>query len=217
MKCNFCGNTCVKDGHQSDGTQRYRCQHCHKRQQATYQYNAYSPDTDSQIISLTKIGVGIRDTAKFLKISTTTLLKRILSIAGGVKMPRISMKHRYEVDEMWSFIGNKQHPVWIAYALDRNTRQVVSFNTGRRSSEMLEPIITTLNNSSALRIYTDKFPGYRRLIAPAIHTCSKIETNHIERHNLTLRTHLKRLTRKTICFSRNIAILTAILKIYFWG
>lgn len=75
---------------------------------------------------------------------------------------------------MWSFIGDKQHPVWIAYALDHHTRQVVSFNIGHRSSEMLELIITTLNNSSAKRIYTNKFPGYRRLIAPAIHTCSKI-------------------------------------------
>lgn len=97
-------------------------------------------------------------------------------------MPQIAMKHRYEVDEMWSFVGNKQHPVWIAYALDHQTREMVSFNIGRRSSEMLEPIITTHNNSSAQRIYTDKFSGYRKLIAPTIHTCSKIGTNHTISH-----------------------------------
>lgn len=77
---------------------------------------------------------------------------------------------------MWSFVGNKQHPVWHACALDHQTREMVSFNIGRRSSEMLEPIITTHNNSSAQRIYTDKFSGYRKLIAPTIHTCSKIES-----------------------------------------
>ncbi len=78
MICKFCGHECKKDGHQSDGTQRYRCPHCLKRQQATYQYKAYSLDTNSQIASLTKIDEGIRDTTKFLKMSTTTLLKRIL-------------------------------------------------------------------------------------------------------------------------------------------
>ncbi|EOU7577892.1 IS1 family transposase, partial [Shigella sonnei] len=32
---------------------------------------------------------------------------------------------------------------------------------------------------------------------------SKKCTQRIERHNLNLRTHLKRLTRKTICFSKS--------------
>ena len=40
-------------------------------------------------------------------------------------------------------------------------------------------------------------------------------TNHIERHNLTIRTHIKRLTRRTICFSRKAIMLYAVLKIYF--
>ncbi|WP_419483940.1 IS1 family transposase [Alistipes indistinctus] len=32
---------------------------------------------------------------------------------------------------------------------------------------------------------------------------------------MTIRTHLKRLARKIICFSRSAVILSAILKIYF--
>lgn len=131
-------------------------------------------------------------------------------------MPQIAMKHRYEVDEMWSFVGNKQHPVWIAYALDHQTREMFSFNIGRRSSEMLEPIITTHNNSSAQRIYTDRFSGYRKLIAPTIHTCSEWKA-HRTAQSHTTHTLQKQLTRKTICLSLNIAILTTILKIYFWG
>ncbi|MCA4783332.1 transposase, partial [Empedobacter stercoris] len=42
-------------------------------------------------------------------------------------------------------------------------------------------------------------------------------TNHIERNHLSLRTHLKRLNRKTICYTKNMDILSAILTIYFWG
>ncbi|WP_371414537.1 hypothetical protein [Flavobacterium sp. YO12] len=33
---------------------------------------------------------------------------------------------------------------------------------------------------------------------------------------MTLRTHLKRLNRCTICSSRSLAVFNAILKIYFW-
>ncbi|WP_255539589.1 IS1 family transposase [Flavobacterium sp. CLA17] len=38
----------------------------------------------------------------------------------------------------------------------------------------------------------------------------------MERKNLTLRTHLKRLNRRTICFSKSLVVFTAVLKIYFW-
>ena len=67
------------------------------------------------------------------------------------------------------------------------------------------------------KIYTDRLRNYSSLIDHSIHCISLYSTNHIERHNLTLRTHLKRLSRKTICFSRSAGILSAILKIYFWG
>jgi IS1 family transposase len=59
--------------------------------------------------------------------------------------------------------------------------------------------------------------NYRFLIAKKLHSTCLHATNHIERKNLTIRTHLKRLNRKTICFSRSLVLLTAILKIYFWG
>ena len=51
----------------------------------------------------------------------------------------------------------------------------------------------------------------------AYHKTSLYGTNHIERNNLTIRTHIKRLTRRTICFSRNVDMLYATLKIYFWA
>jgi insertion element IS1 protein InsB len=39
---------------------------------------------------------------------------------------------------------------------------------------------------------------------PAAHTVSKLHTQQIERKHLTLRTRLKRLARKTICFSKSV-------------
>ena len=217
MRCRYCGQRCVKDGLQADGSQRYKCKHCHKRQQSRYRYNAYAKSTDSQIIALTKIGVGVRNIAKYIRISTTTVLVRIRKIANNIMPPVIPIGHIYEVDEMWSYIKTKRQPVWIAYAMDRKTKQIAAFNIGSRSKEMLAPILGTLNDSRAKQIYTDSLQHYKRLIPRKIHKCTYRGTNHIERHNLTLRTHLKSLSRRTICFSRSAAMLTAVLKIYFWG
>ena len=52
------------------------------------------------------------------------------------------------------------------------------------------------------QFYTDGWGAYERHLDPAEHTVGKGNTQTIERKHLTLRTRIKRLVRKTICFSR---------------
>ncbi|TXG35609.1 IS1 family transposase [Seonamhaeicola maritimus] len=66
-------------------------------------------------------------------------------------------------------------------------------------------------------IYTDKWISYKSLIPSSIHNFTNYETNQIERINLNLRTHLKRLSRRTICYTKSVRMLYATLKLYFWG
>ena len=93
MICKFCGHECKKDGHQANGTQRYECKHCHRKQQEGYKYNAYSPDLDRNIVLYTKEGVGVRSTSRILKISPTTLLRHIILIAKRISHPPIVKRH----------------------------------------------------------------------------------------------------------------------------
>ena len=76
-----------------------------------------------------------------------------------------------------------------------------------------KPIIST---GKTYKIFTDRLKNYRYLIDEKVHSVKRFGTNHIERKNLTLRTHLKRLNRRTICYSKSLVVLIAILKIYFW-
>jgi insertion element IS1 protein InsB len=55
----------------------------------------------------------------------------------------------------------------------------------------------------ASRYYTDTAGVYQRHLPPAQHTVGKLTRQKIERKHLTLRTHLKRLARKMLCFSRS--------------
>ena len=217
-RCITCVDGCanmVKYGRTKSGNQRYICKSCNKTRVADYFYNACKADTNHNIILLTKEGVGIRSTARILKISTTTLLKRIVIIAGHIQKPIICYGKEYEVDEMCTYIKHKRNPIWIVLALERESKRVVSFAVGKRTNKTLSRVLETLRLSEAKRIFTDRLKNYRYLIDGELHCVKRFGTNRIERKNLTLRTHLKRLNRRTICFSKSLVVLVSILKIYF--
>lgn len=216
--CTYCCNgVTIRYGYTKGGNQRFKCTSCKKTKVQNYRYNAYKNSVNDQIVVFTKEGLGIRSTARLLGISATTLLRRLSKIAEAITIPAISKAKVYEVDEVCTFVGSKQNKIWIVYALERGTRAVVSFNVGTRTNKTLNVVLKTLKLADARYVFTDNLKQYKTLIDSLVHRVTRYETNRIERKNLSMRTHLKRLTRKSICFSRRIWVLKAVLKIYFWG
>lgn len=207
----------IKYGKTKSGNQRYICKRCKRTRVENYVYQVYKPDTDKNIIQFTKEGLGIRSTSRILRISTTTLLKRIVSIAKNINQPIISKGKSYEVDEIRIYVRQKQNFIWLVYALEKDSKKIVSFNVGKRTNKTLSRVLDTLKLSAAKKIFTDKLKNYKYLIDSKNHSVKRFGTNHIERQNLTLRIHLKRLNRRTICFSKSLTVLISILKIYFWS
>ena len=113
--------------------------------------------------------MGIRSTARILQISTTTLLKRIIKIAKGIKNPIIYQRKIYEIDEMRTFIKSKNKLIWLVYALERNTNRVVSFAIGNRTKKTLQNVTNTILYSNPKRVYTDKLIHYKSLLNKNIH------------------------------------------------
>lgn len=146
----------IKNGFTANKKQQFICKSCKNRFIDFYTYKAYNPWINKRIIQFTKEGLGIRSTARILKISTTTLLKRIITIAKKIPNQPIFKNKTYEVDEIRTFIKNKEKPVWIVYALERQTKQVVNFNIGRRTKRTLQYVTNTLLLSNPKTIYTDK-------------------------------------------------------------
>ena len=107
--------------------------------------------------------------------------------------------------------------IWVVSAWCRETQSVVRFNVGSRTNKTLNRVLISLQLADAKKIYTDKLKQYRFLIGKKVHSTKQYANNHIERMHLNYRTHLKRLTRRSVCFSRSVVILMAILKIYLWG
>ena len=69
------------------GNSIFQCKECSKYFITDYTYNAYQPNTNPQITLFTREVLGIRSTAQILRISVTTLLKRIISITEGFVQP----------------------------------------------------------------------------------------------------------------------------------
>lgn len=216
-KCNYCNGDLIKHGTTKGGNKtRYRCKSCKRTQVSDYTYAAYNKDLNTHIVSLLKEGVGIRSMARLLSMSQNTVLSRIKEIAATIEEPILSIGKEYEVDELCTFIKKKECLTWVAIALRRDTREVVRFAVGSRTKKTLQKVTEPLLLSQARRIFTDKLRHYLGLIASQVHSTQTKATNHIERLNLTLRTHLKRLCRRSICYSRQELMLTNVLKIYFW-
>ena len=171
---------------------------------------------NADIVAHVKEGCGIRSIARLLHIAAGTVLYRIQKIAGSIKKPAIMMERVYEVDELKTYIKNKTKDCWVIYAIDKQTRQVMDLKVGGRTKKNLKRVTDTLLLANCKQIFTDGLGLYRQIIPAALHKVRRYGTNHIERKNLTIRTRLKRLNRKSIAFSKSLLMLEACLKIYFW-
>jgi IS1 family transposase len=162
--------------------------------------------------------VSVRGIARILKISINTVQADIRQGGKVTAKPPIGLRQAIvEVDELRTLIGNKENQYWVAYALTRTTGKVLDFVVGGRTKRTLRTLIHTLLLSNVHKINTDRLNIYRSLIPAPLHDFGKYGTNRIERKNLAIRADIKRLSRRTICFSRSRVMLENCLKIYFWG
>jgi insertion element IS1 protein InsB len=216
LDCPKClSKNAVKNGKSRNGTQRLLCKDCKHSFQSRVIYNAYLV-SDASVVQLTRESCGIRSIGRILSISPVTVIRRILKIGRSLQRPHVFFGRTYQVDELFTYIGNKNNRVCIAYSLEIASGNVIDIVVGRRNKTNLQKIISTLILSSAAAITTDKLNIYKELIPKETHSTKFRGINRIERMNLSLRTMLKRLGRKTICYSKSLAVLTAVVKICCW-
>src|SRR5467141_65638 len=83
-----------------------------------------------------------------------------------------------------------------------HTGVVLAYVFGRRKDAVFLQRKALLEPFGLTRFYTDHWGAYTRHLDAEVHSPGKRNTQKIERKHLTLRTRIKRLVRKTICFSK---------------
>ena len=90
----------------------------------------------------------------------------------------------------------------LAPTQHHHTGKVLAYVFGRRKDTVFLKLKALLEPFGITRYYTDGWGAYERHLDPAQHTIGKAHTQKIESKHINLRTRIKRLVRRTICFSK---------------
>jgi transposase-like protein len=145
VRCPHChSEQIVKRGKTGCGTPRYLCQN-HTCATGSFllddRYLGRLPEVKQQIIDRSLNASGVRDTARVLRISTDTVLSELRKKEVALESVNTTFLRTHnpddvvvaierageaeaEMDEMWSFVGNKGNPRWLWHAIDHHTGKV---------------------------------------------------------------------------------------------
>ena len=211
-RCPYCqGERIYKNGHTVREAQRAKCKDC----QRTFTLNpkGAAPQRGAQEAGLGRLP-GSHEPARH-----PPPLRRLLpdgpEVAGEKAEGPPAFVDRLlpaqaddvlELDELWSFVGAKSHPLWLWVALCRRTRQVVGWILGERSLQSACDLRAHLPRGyRRCATRSDYWDAYAAAFPRRTHrACGKEagETCHAERFFGTLRARLSRLVRRAYSFSK---------------
>lgn len=118
------------------------------------------------------------------------------------------------VDERWSFVGKKQAPRWLWHAIEHRSGQILAYVFGRRKDEVFLKRKALLAPFGITHYSTDSWGAYTRHLEAEEPQPGKRNTPQIERKPLTLRTRIKRLVCKAICFATSIQMHDIVIGLF---
>jgi len=215
-----------RNGHASNGKQRYYCKACKKQSRENPTPYAYSEERREEILRAYEERSSLRGLKRTFGVARNTVSEWIKKAA---KLPALSETLLVldaedaeaailEIDELWSFVLKKANKVWIWIALCRKTRQVVAYAVGDRSEKTCRILWEAIPQAYRVgHCYTDFWSAYQAVIPEEQHSAVGKETGetaHVERWNNTLRQRLGRFVRKTLSFSKSLFMHDACLNLF---
>jgi IS1 family transposase/transposase-like protein len=217
VSCPHCQGTKVKkNGRKGTGKQIFYCRDCKRQFQYEYLYKGAGPSNKSRVRAMILNGSGIRDIHRVLQLSIVCILSILRKWFKQNKEP--SYQGRYEqvqIDGFWTFVKHrKKGKHWVWYAYDKESGKIPAFQIGKRNDNSCKALLQKLSHLDIGTYCTDSWKSYKKYIPIERHVISKRKTTHIERKNRDFRTHLKKLCRKTTCFSKKDDMHYGIIKTY---
>jgi insertion element IS1 protein InsB len=216
VRCPHCrSEQMVTRGKTARGTQRYLCQNtlC-----ATgsflldYRNRGCVSEVKQQIIDMRLNASGVRDTARSLHISPTTVLRELKKKEGMLESVNTELLRTLNPEKVTVDIAQAGEAEMDA--IEHHTGKVLASVFGRRQDTVFLQRKALLAPFGITQYYTDYWGAYTRHLDPEEHTPGKRNTQKIERKHWTLRTRMKRLVRKTICFSKTTQMHDIVLGLF---
>ena len=123
-----------------------------------------------------------------------------------------------QLDEMWSFVGNKENKQWIWVAYCPAIKQVLAFHIGGRGKADAQKLLDKLPDRvvTNCQFATDYWEAYAQTVPAEQHHQSKALTNFIEGYFTGVRARISRLVRKNVSFSKKLENHVAAIGYLFW-
>jgi insertion element IS1 protein InsB len=211
MQCPQCSSTkkIVKNGFTRYSVQKYICKNC-KRQFIDRKFLIYKkpfnqPKRDAEIIRHLERGNGVRDIEYIMQVSRSSILN-IISKLALIITPKKRVYKSIQIDELWSYVGNKKNKKWMIYAYCKETKEILGVVFGRRDARTVAKLYKQLKKLGvAIHEYcTDMWDSFCKVFVNENHTIGKRYTTDIEGINCLLRHRISRLVRRTCCFSKKL-------------
>ena len=218
MTCPYClSEKVVRNGKKKSGVQNYLCKHCGKQFQDDYLYRGRDKGVKDRVLPMLLRGSGIRDCAVVLGISKNCVLRHLVKAAGEIV---IKPKKRYypciQIDELWSYVARKEKKVWLLYAYCAQSGEILGFAMGKRSGKTVKNLLVKLKHLEIDFYLTDHWEAFRSELPYYKHLIGKQFTKAIEGVNTWSRTRVRRLVRRTTCFSKKLLNHYSMIKLVIY-
>ena len=214
VNCPYCQSIkVVKNGVKKTGKQNLLCQHCRKQFQFDYVYRGGNQRCKELIQRMLLRGSGVRDCAAVTGVSKETVLRIIVTASVKLNIkPRRRCYSKVQIDEQWSYVGRKQRKVWMIYAYSAEDDEILGFTMGKRSQRTVSNLLVKLKALEIDWFVTDNWEAFKAVLPVQKHLIGKQFTKAIEGVNTWFRTRLRRLVRRTVCFSKKLIYHYSIIK-----
>lgn len=210
--CRSCGSdNIIKNGTNKCGNPQYHCKDC-----GTYRVLKprirHTKEKCEQVLRAAQERISLRGIERVFKVCRQTVAKWVGDYVKQLPvlvdtLLLYEVGDVLEIDELWSFVGGKDHKRWVWIALCRRTRQIVAFYIGKRDEDAARQLEQHIPYPYTLcPMYTDRYKAYDGIFPEHLHWPSEKKsgaTAHIERWNNTLRQRLARFIRKALSFSKS--------------
>jgi IS1 family transposase/transposase-like protein len=217
VSCPHCESAKIKkNGIKKTGKQNFQCKDCKKQFQYFYRNQGADPKNQRLVLSMTLNSSGIRDIQRVLGVSISCILFILRTWFKKIEEPQVSGHYsEVQIDEMWTFVKHrKAGKRWLWYAYEAQSGKILAFHIGKRNDAACKSLMKKLNHLTIDTYFTDDWRSYKKYVPKDKHVISKDKTTNIERRNRDFRTHIKRLCRETVCFSKMDDMHFGIIKAY---
>lgn len=213
--CPYC--LCAKvvgNGKKRSGAQNYLCRGCGKQFQKHYLYWGCDKRVKDKVLPMLLRGSGVRDCAVVLGISINCVLRHLVGAAGQVVIkPKQNHYHKVQIDELWSYVSKKEKKVWLLYAYCVSSGEILGFTLGKRNIKTVKNLMIKLKGLEVDFYCTDDWKAFSSVLPYYRHLIGKHLTRAIEGINTWFRVRLRRLNRRTVCFSKKVYNHYAMIKL----